>query len=87
MVVCSVVPATSLSPRVMASEAERELPHATDGTSAEEVPDTAGHPTSKELDEDSAQGDFPEGGLRAWIVAASASGILFCTFGYLNAFG
>jgi hypothetical protein len=31
--------------------------------------------------------DFPEGGFRAWSVAAGAGGILFCTFGYANAFG
>lgn len=31
--------------------------------------------------------DFPEGGLRAWMVVAGASGVLFCGFGYANAFG
>ncbi|KAK0108679.1 hypothetical protein ONS95_003471 [Cadophora gregata] len=31
--------------------------------------------------------DFPEGGLRAWLVVAGASGVLFCGFGYANAFG
>jgi len=30
---------------------------------------------------------FPEGGLRAWSVVAATSCILFCTFGYANAFG
>jgi hypothetical protein len=30
---------------------------------------------------------FPEGGARAWAVAAGAAGVLFCTFGYSNAFG
>lgn len=30
---------------------------------------------------------FPEGGLRAWLVACGAGGVLFCTFGYANAFG
>jgi len=30
---------------------------------------------------------FPEGGLRAWLVVAATSCILFCTFGYANAFG
>jgi hypothetical protein len=30
---------------------------------------------------------FPEGGARAWSVALSAAGVLFCTFGYVNAFG
>lgn len=31
--------------------------------------------------------DFPDGGVRAWSVAAGAAGVLFCTFGYINAFG
>ena len=38
----------------------------------------------------SPQGDaptFPEGGLRAWSVALGSSGVLFSTFGYVNAFG
>jgi len=30
---------------------------------------------------------FPEGGARAWSVVAGTSGVLFCTFGYANAFG
>lgn len=30
---------------------------------------------------------FPEGGARAWSVAAGTAGVLFCTFGYANAFG
>ena len=30
---------------------------------------------------------FPEGGARAWSVALGCAGILFCTFGYINAFG
>jgi hypothetical protein len=30
---------------------------------------------------------FPEGGARAWAVAAGAAGVLFCTLGYSNAFG
>ncbi|PQE15489.1 riboflavin transporter MCH5 protein [Rutstroemia sp. NJR-2017a WRK4] len=30
---------------------------------------------------------FPDGGARAWAVTAGAAGLLFCTFGYINAFG
>ncbi|KAL6230885.1 hypothetical protein BDW75DRAFT_248293 [Aspergillus navahoensis] len=30
---------------------------------------------------------FPDGGARAWTVALGAGGVLFCTFGYVNAFG
>lgn len=31
--------------------------------------------------------DFPDGGRDAWLVAAGATCILFCTFGYSNTFG
>ncbi|KAM5354202.1 hypothetical protein ACJ41O_000852 [Fusarium nematophilum] len=31
--------------------------------------------------------DFPDGGLRAWLVAAGAAGAFFCTLGYTNVFG
>jgi hypothetical protein len=31
--------------------------------------------------------DFPDGGARAWSVAIGAAGVLFCTFGYCNAYG
>ena len=30
---------------------------------------------------------FPEGGARAWAVAAGTAAALFCTLGYSNAFG
>lgn len=30
---------------------------------------------------------FPEGGTRAWCVAAGHGGVAFCTFGYVNSFG
>lgn len=40
-----------------------------------------------ELPQNGPNLDFPEGGFRAWSVAAGAGGILFCTFGYANAFG
>ena len=35
----------------------------------------------------SAEDDFPEGGLRAWLIVAATAFILFCNFGYANAFG
>ncbi|KAK1975008.1 riboflavin transporter MCH5 [Colletotrichum cereale] len=35
----------------------------------------------------SAENDFPEGGRRAWLVAAGTAGILFCSLGYTNSFG
>lgn len=31
--------------------------------------------------------DFPDGGFRAWSVAAGHAGAMFCTFGYINSFG
>ncbi|KAE8137776.1 major facilitator superfamily domain-containing protein [Aspergillus pseudotamarii] len=31
--------------------------------------------------------DFPDGGLRAWSVAAGAAGLMFYAFGYVNSFG
>lgn len=33
------------------------------------------------------QDDFPDGGIKAWGVVAGAFSVLFCTFGYLNAYG
>ena len=39
-------------------------------------------------DEDEERHDaFPDGGLQAWAVVAGAFCVLFCTFGYLNAYG
>ncbi len=31
--------------------------------------------------------EYPEGGPRAWLDATGAAGVLFCTSGYINAFG
>lgn len=31
--------------------------------------------------------DFPEGGLRAWLVVSGSAATMFCTFGYLTGFG
>lgn len=33
------------------------------------------------------QDEFPDGGLRAWLVAAGSAGAFFCTLGYTNVFG
>ncbi|KAB5517516.1 major facilitator superfamily domain-containing protein [Coniochaeta sp. 2T2.1] len=43
-------------------------------------------PTPIPEDKDDSD-SFPEGGLRAWLVAAGAGGILFSTLGYSNSFG
>lgn len=37
--------------------------------------------------EKAEEDDFPDGGLRAWLVAIGASGVFFCTLGYTNVFG
>ena len=42
--------------------------------------DSASDQMSKEI-------TFPEGGTRAWLAASGAAGVLFCTFGYVNALG
>lgn len=34
-----------------------------------------------------SQMTFPEGGFRAWSVVFGTACVLFCTFGYANAFG
>lgn len=36
---------------------------------------------------DKPDGDFPEGGLRAWMVVSGSAAIMFCGFGYLTGFG
>jgi hypothetical protein len=36
---------------------------------------------------DASIDEFPDGGLRAWTVAAGAGGVLFSTLGYSNCFG
>ena len=38
-------------------------------------------------DDDERHEAFPDGGLQAWAVVAGAFCVLFCTFGYLNAYG
>lgn len=47
----------------------------------------ANSPEGTVQDEKFEETTFPEGGTRAWLVAASCAGVLFCTFGYVNAFG
>lgn len=66
----------------MENEAKTDLPLESDleasmeGNSVKEIP----NPPSQVP-------DFPEGGLRGWSVAIGCSGVLFSTFGYVNAFG
>jgi len=39
------------------------------------------------VEEQLSETTFPEGGARAWAVAAGCGFVLFATFGYVNAFG
>ncbi|VUC22398.1 unnamed protein product [Clonostachys rosea] len=39
--------------------------------------------TTDEINEE----DYPDGGFRAWLVAAGTAGVFFCTMGYSNVFG
>ena len=48
--------------------------------------DTASQQTANTNNEDNTS-DVPDGGSRAWLVAAGTAGILFCTMGYTNSFG
>jgi hypothetical protein len=41
----------------------------------------------KPTDESPPHMAFPESSARAWSVALGTAGVLFCTFGYANAFG
>ncbi|KAH8650996.1 major facilitator superfamily domain-containing protein [Xylariales sp. PMI_506] len=43
--------------------------------------------SSPEKNEDSDLNEYPEGGGRAWLVAAGSAGVLFSTMGYTNSFG
>ena len=49
------------------------------------------HTTSNEKTEDgpvpNPEDTFPEGGARAWLVAAGTASVLFATLGYSNCFG
>jgi hypothetical protein len=66
----------------MENEAKTDLPLESDleasmeGNSVKEIPNPPNQAP-----------DFPEGGLRGWSVAIGCSGVLFSTFGYVNAFG
>jgi hypothetical protein len=51
------------------------------------LPDDFEHTPDSSLPPSSGNGDFPEGGARAWSVVAGAAGITFCSLGYCNAFG
>ncbi|GKT63083.1 monocarboxylate permease-like protein [Colletotrichum tofieldiae] len=58
--------------------------------SKSQLPMQQGQQTEEEKQEkvtQSAESEFPEGGTRAWLVAAGTAGILFCSLGYTNSFG
>lgn len=58
-------------------------------TDPEKAPNSSEHASQHSLEAD-RQGhvsDAPDGGARAWMVAAGTACILFCTMGYTNSFG
>lgn len=49
---------------------------------------TASSKTERGIDiNDDVPPNFPEGGLKAWLVVSGSAAIMFCTFGYLTGFG
>jgi hypothetical protein len=65
---------------------------ADDGPHAQPLPEELkefGEQSADDIPEKQAppQVTFPEGGLKAWLVAAGAALVMFGTFGYVNAFG
>ena len=53
-----------------------DAPSTTDSVELEKAPNDYNDPNT-----------YPEGGAKAWGVALGAAGVLFCTMGYMNAFG
>ena len=66
----------------MEEEKKPEMPQESDNEASIEV-----QPDEKAPVPQNGPPPFPEGGLRAWSVAIGCSGVLFSTFGYVNAFG
>lgn len=58
-----------------------------DGSNKESIDIPNVLPSDHEKSSSNAEDDFPDGGLRAWLVALGAGCALFCTLGYTNAFG
>lgn len=60
--------------------------------SEQQHPTEAGRSSSTDaslhkVEEKNGANDYPDGGLRAWSVAAGTASIMFCTLGYTNSFG
>ena len=43
--------------------------------------------SSTSIEEKEEEDAFPEGGMRAWLVASGCAGVLFSTLGFANSFG
>jgi hypothetical protein len=73
----------------MASEESPQIPADADPSHGKiDLPSSEKQPSEDLLVKDDAPEDtFPEGGARAWCVAAGTAGVTFCTLGYLNSFG
>lgn len=53
------------------------------------ISEADGEGSKHEVEEHGAETslEYPEGGLRAWLVVSGAAAVMFCTFGYLTGFG
>lgn len=69
-------PYSSASPHNMGSSEETR-----------EQPSVASNEKTEDGPEPKPEDTFPEGGLRAWLVAAGTACVLFATLGYSNCFG
>lgn len=61
-------------------------PHSPDSSASDEPADID-LPDGGVKEPDGDVVTFPDGGLRAWLVVAGSSHILFCSFGFVNAWG
>jgi len=66
----------------MEEEKQQQIPQESDVEASVE-----GQPDERASNKQAGPPAFPEGGVRAWSVAIGCSGVLFSTFGYVNAFG
>lgn len=75
------------------SERDSSLPTSRHSQTSPNLVNSAGADDAASLSQKDIDGpkpedsEFPDGGTRAWLVAAGAGGVLFCTLGYTNVFG
>ncbi|KPM40311.1 hypothetical protein AK830_g6223 [Neonectria ditissima] len=66
---------------------ETEKPPTRDVDTPETCTDANDKLGPKDDNDEEKEDSFPDGGLRAWLVAIGAAGTFFCTLGYTNVFG